>query len=358
MAEPEPKRLPTAPRPVQVLLLGKGTVGSEWLSQLAALKQERPLLVGVADRQRLAFEPRGLEPSRWAQALAVAPTRGAERVLDLLAALERPVLVDCTAADGMAALHAAALGRGIDVVSANKKPLVLPWKERRRLFDQAEAAGSRYRYETTVGAGLPVLEPLKDLLRTGDEIRRIEGSLSGTLGFVSGELLRGVKLSRAVEAARELGYTEPHPREDLSGADVARKALILAREAGLDVELRDVKLTPFVPEHVLAEDDPTLFLKGLATLDAEWGERAAQMARSGKLLRYLARIDVAERSVTVGPTWVDERHAAARLDGTEALVTIWSRRYSVQPLRIQGPGAGAAVTAAGVLAEVLALQRR
>jgi homoserine dehydrogenase len=300
-------------------LLGRGNVGSELLSQLKGIPNLK--------------------------VVAVSTRREPQPVLDLISDFPRAVLVDCTAADGQEKIYARAFHLGVHVVTANKKPLVAG----------VEApAGVEFRYETTVGAGLPVIEPLKDLLRTGDEVRRIEGSFSGTLGFLVSELARGVRLSHAVRSAKELGYTEPHPREDLSGQDVARKALILAREVGVRCE---AEIEPFVPAHLLQHDDPENFLRALSELDGDFSERVRQQAQNGRVLRYLAEVDVLTRRVRVGPRWVDATHAASQLRGTDSLVTYFTRRYCDTPMRIQGPGAGAAVTAAGVLADILAIER-
>jgi aspartokinase/homoserine dehydrogenase 1 len=276
-------------------------------------------------------------------------------VLELLERLpEGGLLVDCSAADGHERLYARALERGVHVVTANKKPFASALVAYDTLFGHGAA---QLRYETTVGAGLPVIGPLKDLLRTGDEVRTIEGSFSGTLGFLCGELTKGTPLSRAVRSAKELGYTEPHPRDDLAGLDVARKALILAREAGLRLELGDIALEPFVPERFFGEDDASRFIDSLEALDDATAERVRQQAAQGRVLRYLARIDVALGRVSVGPQWVDAQHAAAQLRGTESFVTYTTARYADYPMRVQGPGAGAAVTAAGVLADILSLAR-
>jgi homoserine dehydrogenase len=210
-----------------------------------------------------------------------------------------------------------------------------------------------------VGAALPVIGPLRDLVATGDAVERIEASLSGTLGYLCGELQRGVPLSAAVERAQALGYTEPNPRDDLSGADVARKALILARELGLQLQASDVALAPFCDPGVAAETDPVRFLARLRQGDEGLAGRVAEQRRGGRVLRYLARIKCGERpKVMVGPAWVEAEHPAARLQGSEAQVAIWSKRYPGPPLRVQGPGAGAAVTAGGVLADVLRVTGR
>ncbi len=355
---------PGAGRPAaraSVLLFGKGTVGAEVLAQLSSLPGRPLRLAGLCDSRRAVFtqQAAGLDPGHWKPALlaaqsAPATLSRAEGLLDQLAALPAPVLVDCSAADGMEAVYQAAFARGVHVVTANKKPLAIDWAHRQQLFASALTAGCGFLYETTVGAALPVLGPLRDLVATGDAVDRIEACLSGTLGYLCGELQRGVPLSAAVERAQTLGYTEPHPRDDLSGADVARKALILARELGLPLQASDVALAPFCDPGPSGESDPARFLARLRQGDEAFAERIAEQKRGGRVLRYLARIKCGERPrVMVGPAWVEAEHPAARLQGSEAQVAIWSKRYPGPPLRVQGPGAGAAVTAGGVIADVL-----
>jgi aspartokinase/homoserine dehydrogenase 1 len=214
-----------------------------------------------------------------------------------------------------------------------------------------------YHYETTVGAALPVIETLKNLVRTGDRVIKIEGAFSGTLGFLCERLTGGEPLSAAVRRAKGLGYTEPHPRDDLSGLDVARKALILARELGLRLDLSDVALSPFVPAEFLAEDDPEKFLQGLERADGDMSARVAAFKAEGKLLRYLARIEpeATGPKITVAPLGVDAAHPAATLRGAEAFVAFHTERYSQFPRVVRGAGAGGDVTAAGVLADILRL---
>ena len=370
-----------ASRTASLLLFGKGNVGAEVLAQLASIPGRPARLAGLCDSRRAicAEGPKAsLDPLRWKAALLGARTEPAtiaraEALLDRLvestsesiliseSARSTPVLVDCSAADGMEAVYRAAFARGVHVVTANKKPLAIPWDQRVQLFDAARANGCAFLYETTVGAALPVIGPLRDLLATGDVVDRIEASLSGTLGYLCGELQRGVPLSVAVARARAAGYTEPHPRDDLSGVDVARKALILARELGLPLQLSDVALVPFADPGPTGEADPERFLARLRLGDDALAARVEENRKQGRVLRYLARIRGGEGSrskVLVGPAWVAGDHPAAPLQGTEAQVAIWSRRYPGPPLRVQGPGAGAAVTAAGVLADVLRIAGR
>jgi aspartokinase/homoserine dehydrogenase 1 len=355
---------------VSVFLLGKGTVGRQLLAQLGAeqarLRARHDVdlrLVGIADRTHVCFDPRGLRPEAAPARLEAAHGGDLTTQLDAFARLPVPVLVDCTAADGMEALYLQAFARGIHLVAANKKPLALPSARRDALFAAARAAHRGYRYETTVGASLPVIETLKNLVRTGDHVLRIEGSLSGTLGYLSNEVTRGTPLSVAVAEAHRRGYTEPHPREDLGGVDAARKALILARELGLEVELDQVEVTPFVDAGLLAHDDLEEFFSALAGADAAFADRVAALRARGEVLRYLAQIDPGDAatgrppSLKVGPVGVPADHPATRLRGTEAFVAFTTARYHEYPLVVQGAGAGGAVTAAGVLADVLALSQ-
>ena len=282
---------------------------------------------------------------------AIAP------LLERLRRLPVPVLVDCTAADDMDRVYAEAFARGIHVVTANKKPLTLPAAANAQLREAATCAHAAYRYETTVGASLPVIATLADLVRTGDRVHRVEGAFSGSLGYITGEVMRGVPLSQAVRQARARGFTEPHPRDDLSGLDVARKALILARELGLAVELDEIHVHPLVHDDLLAEDDIERFFAGLADYDATFAGSLEELRAQGRVLRYLARIDLSpdtgEFRVRVGPIDVAMDHPAATLRGAEAFVAFTTERYEEYPLVVRGAGAGGAVTAAGVLADIL-----
>ncbi|HUM11386.1 MAG TPA: aspartate kinase [Myxococcaceae bacterium] len=351
---------------VNVLLLGRGTVGGRLLAQLEAtrdsLRRRQGVdarLFGVVDRHGVHVNPRGLLPSELpprARGPGGSPPE-LTGLLDRLSRLPVPVLVDCTAEDGMEGLYVEAFRRGIHVVAANKKPLALPLRRRAEVFDMARRHFRAWHYETTVGAGLPVIETLKNLVATGDVVERIDGSLSGTLGFLCQEVMGGTPLSVAVRAARDRGYTEPHPRDDLSGLDVARKALILARELGLQLELEDIAVEPFVDGGLLAEDDPERFLQQLVPHDEAFAARVARYVAAGRTLRYLVQIvpGAEGRKVRVGPVAVEAGHPAVPLRGAEALVAFTTARYQDYPLIVRGAGAGGDVTAAGVLADVLRL---
>ena len=353
---------------ISVFLLGKGIVARSLMAQLqrqdAALRAHHDIhvrLVGLADSAGAILAPEGLGAGALPRlAKAAASKKGGHDVRALLPALARlpnPVLVDCTAADGMETLYTEAFARGINVVSANKKPLALPQAQADALKAEARRHYRAFQYETTVGAALPVIDTLTNLVRTGDNVVRIEGALSGTLGYLCDRLAAGEPLSQAVRQARDRRYTEPNPRDDLSGLDVARKALILARELGLRLDLADVALEPFVPAAHLREDDPEKFIAALTALDAAFAARIDALAGRGGLLRYLARIEPGARGpqVTVAPVEVPAGHPAASLRGAEALVAFSTERYQEYPLTVRGAGAGGDVTAAGVLADILRL---
>ncbi len=351
---------------VSLLVLGKGKVGSEFLEQVRAqaggLASDYDIalrVAGVADTRAVAFDEEGLDLSRWREVLATAPgsgpfaVPGALPLLDRLARLPGPVLVDLTAAPDLLPAYEEAFRRGIHVVGANKRPLSAPWSQREKLNAARREGHVHFHYETTVGASLPLIDTLKNLVRTGDRVRSLEGVLSGTIGYVLGEAEKGTPVSLALRWARELGYTEADPRDDLSGIDTARKAVILARELGLRVEVADVKVDPLVPPEVTAQGSLGDLFEALRRYDRVFAERVAAVRARGRALRYLASVEVGSGSVRVGPVEVDPDHRAARLRDVEAYVAFTTARYSSSPLLVQGAGVGGAVTAGGVLTDVL-----
>lgn len=370
--------LPTAVRTVHaafhlthhrasVLLLGKGTVGGALLRQLtvqrAVLRTDHDVelvVVGVADRHRVVYDPEGLDLTHWEALLEQASPSSSpfgpvdEAMLDKLATLPVPILVDCTASPALAPLYEAAWSRGIHVVSANKKPLTMPRADILRLRHAARQAHRAWRYETTVGAALPIIETIQKLVHTGDRVTRIEGSLSGTLGYLCVALSEGVSIADAVRSAMQQGFTEPRPQEDLAGTDAARKAIILARELGLSLDMDDVFVEPLVPASLLSIQDVETFLEALEQHGPLLSAHIDALRKDGKVLRYLATIDPESTpALRVGPVAIGPGHPAYPLKGPTALVAISSRRYPEEPLVVQGAGAGGDVTAAGVLADIL-----
>jgi aspartokinase/homoserine dehydrogenase 1 len=350
-----------ADRPrTDVVLLGFGKVGRALADQLAASNGSLGVrVVGLLDRSGYVFEARGLSRARLLR-LAQGKDEGA--VLSRLGgqaspaaaglatiashAVSRPVLVDVTAEETGDMLRSA-LAHGFDLVLANKKPLAGPPEAYGGLLSAAAAAGRRIRYEATVGAGLPILDTFRKLVDSGDRVLTIEGCVSGTLGFVLSAVGSGRPFSEAVREAMARGYTEPDPREDLSGQDVARKGLILARLLGyrgappvaedlVPVALRKVALAKFV--------------QALPSLDEEWRRRVERAKAQGAVLRYVVRATAS--SVRAALVAVPADSPVGALQGTRNLISFTTRRYRSEPLVITGPGAGPAVTAAGILNDI------
>ena len=283
-------------------------------------------------------------------ALGGRPAQAAE-ALALMAghAVSRPVVVDVTSEETGDLLRAA-LGNGFNVVLANKKPLAGSWESYAALVS-APAHGSRQvKYEATVGAGLPIIDTYQKLVETGDRVLRMEGCVSGTLMYVVSAVSEGRPFSQAVREAVELGYAEPDPRDDLSGADAARKALILARLMGYrgaapvpdDLVPRTLKKLPL-----------DQFLARLSEVDADWKDRVAREAAKGRVLRYV--VTATPRGVSARLTAVTASSPIGALQGTRNLVAFTTKRYLKEPLVISGPGAGAEVTAAGILNDIYSL---
>jgi aspartokinase/homoserine dehydrogenase 1 len=263
------------------------------------------------------------------------------------------VIIDCTASADVAANYRAWLARGIHIVTPNKKANsgALPYY--RALQEARRAAGSHYLYEATVGAGLPVIQTLRDLRETGDDITRIEGIFSGTLAYLFNVFDGTESFSSIVRAAKLKGYTEPDPRDDLSGIDVARKLIILGREMGLTLELSDVEVTGLVPT-TLQNASVEEFMARLSEFDADMSAMLANARKKQQVLRYVGRID-GDGKATVGLTHLDAKHAFANIALTDNVVRFATRRYCDNPLIVQGPGAGPEVTAGGVFADLLRL---
>ena len=360
-----PAQAPAAGQAVNLLVLGKGKVGAPFLDQVrdqvGSLASDYDIslrVAGIADRHGRAFDDGGLDLARWRELLAAAPGTGPVRMpaaaalLDRLARLPGAVLVDLSADAELVPVYEEAFRRGIHVVGANKLPLAAPTAERERLRSARRAGHVHFHYETSVGASLPLLGTVRNLVRTGDRVLTVEGSLSGTVNSLLAEAGKGTPLSLAFRWARELGYTEEDPRDDLSGLDSARKAVILARELGMRVDVSDVTLEPLLPPEVLAAG-PAGLPEALRRHDRAFADRIAGATSRGKVLRYLVRVDVDAGRVQVGPVEVGPEHRAAGLRDVEAYVAATTVRRSGSPLVVQGAGVGGALTAGGVLTDIL-----
>lgn len=349
-----------------VVLLGFGRVGRALADQIARSPDEhRVRIVGLLDRSGFVFEPRGMSRARLLRlakqkdagallaGLGGQPASAHEALLFMAShAVSRPVVVDVTS-DETAALLRTAMTHGFDVVLANKKPLAGPWPHYELLTGASGATGRRLRHEATVGAGLPIIDTFNKLTETGDRVRRIDGCVSGTLMYVLSEISRGRAFSSAVREAVSRGYAEPDPRDDLSGLDAARKGLILARMLGYRGAAPVAQdLVPPAFRDLALRD----FLDRLPELDDDWRKRVAIERARGRVLRYV--VSASARSAKAGLVSLPATDPIAAAGGTRNIVTFHSLRYKREPLVISGPGAGADVTAAGILNDIRSLGAR
>jgi aspartokinase/homoserine dehydrogenase 1 len=351
----------SAPR-TDVVLLGFGRVGRALADHIAANSDAGVRVVGLMDRSGYLFEPRGFsrrrlialtrEKDEGARIVSLGGHRATSKdALTTIAshAVSRPVVVDVTSED-TADLLSTALTHGFDVVLANKKPLTQSWTSYERLLAACIPGGPRLKYEATVGAGLPIIDTYQKLVETGDRVLKIEGCVSGTLMYIASAVSAGRPFSEAVRESVERGFAERDPRDDLSGLDAARKALILARLLGYRGP--SPKPDDLVPR-ALRRLPLAQFMRKLPRLDAEWAARARREAGRGRVMRYV--VTATARSVSARLISVDASSPIGALSGTRNLVAFTTRRYRTEPLVISGPGAGAEVTAAGILNDIYSL---
>lgn len=262
-----------------------------------------------------------------------------------------PVFVDCTASDDLPNRYLHILNAGINIVTPNKRANSMSMDFYRQLRKTANKMHCLFLYETNVGAGLPVMDTLQNLFKSGDRLTGFSGIMSGSLSYLFGLLDEGVPFSTAVLKAREKGFTEPDPRDDLSGMDVARKALIIAREAGLSIELEDIHINPVFPEDFDDSGSTEEFLQNMPHLDDYFAKKVATLATHGNVLRMAAKIE--NGTCSVGLIEVNTNHPLYAVKGGENAFVFHTARYSPIPMTVRGYGAGAAVTAAGVFGDIL-----
>jgi aspartokinase/homoserine dehydrogenase 1 len=347
-----------APAPLHVYLAGVGTVGAALLDQMAGLPAgSRPLrVIGARTSERAVWAASGIEPAGLADRLQAPADDWPAALQRLVADAPRPLaFVDATDSEEVVRLYEPLLENGVHVVTPNKRANAGSQARYDRLQSAASRGGAEYRYETTVGAGLPVVRTVQDLVRTGDRVRSIRGAVSGTLTFLFASLRQGDAFAEAVETAEQRGYTEPDVREDLSGQDVARKFLILARTAGRSVDPADVEVESLVPD-ALASVSVDAFHERLPEANAHWRSRSSAASDEGRVLQYVGRLGAS--GIEVGVRAVERASALGRLNGQNNLFEITTDRYADAPLRVSGPGAGPAVTAGGVLADLLQVARQ
>lgn len=345
---------------LNVFLMGIGTVGGNLLQQIG--KQQEKLLrekhlniklTGLANSKRMLFQREGIPMDTFRDELEhLGKPSGLREFVDEMKAMNiyNPVFVDCTASSEVASYYREILGANISVVAANKVAASSSYSNYAEIKKIAKRKGVKFLFETNVGAGLPIINTLNDLVNSGDRILKIEAVLSGTLNFIFNTISEKIPLSKTILMAKEQGYSEPDPRIDLSGIDVARKILILARESGYAVEMEDVVVERFIPDRFF-EGSIEQFLNDIPALDEEFEQKRKKLVAGDKKWRFVARFE--EGRAKVGLQEVDQRHPFYDLEGSNNLVIYTTERYQEFPMLIKGYGAGASVTAAGVFADLI-----
>lgn len=348
---------------MHLFIVGVGLIGGTLLEQIQQqadfLREKRGLeikIAGLANSRKMLFAEGGIDLKNWKTNLeGKADSFSLPHFIAQMKEMNLPnaIFLDNTASEEVSGFYEQILDASISISTPNKLAASSPYLHYQRLKNLAEKRGVLWRYETNVGAGLPIISTLNDLIQSGDRILKIEGILSGTLSYIFNNFSEKTRFSEVVRTAMTKGLTEPDPRDDLSGADVRRKLLILARETGLPLEAGDVQLTPILPQVCLDASGVDAFFDALEKQDAHFEKQRAKAAAAGQVLRFVAKLEGGKATISLQP--FGPEHPFYFLDGSDNMVVFCTARYNERPLVVRGPGAGAEVTAAGVFAEVIGI---
>lgn len=346
---------------INIFQVGVGLIGNTLLRQVSEQKSSlerehgyRIRIAGIADSSKMLFDREGIGLQSWRATLSGSRVKmNIKNFVETMRAMNMPesVFVDCTASENVASHYADILEAGISIVTPNKRANSGTFKDYQELKTRASRHGVKFLYETNVGAGLPVISTLKDLLLSGDEVVKIEAILSGTLSYIFNHFNGKKSFSAIVKEARKLGFTEPDPRSDLDGMDVARKILILAREAGFSLELKDMQVESLLSARCRKAKSIEEFFKLLQKEDGIFEKKRRDAEKAGMALRYIATLK--NGRATVSLSTIGKNHPFYSLSGNDNVIAFTTKRYKATPIVIKGPGAGAEVTAAGVFADIL-----
>lgn len=346
---------------LNLFICGVGTVGGKLIEQIRSqyeeLKEHSRLklnVVGIASSHNAIFNRDGIDLENYQEQLKASEPSSPEKLREAIIGMNifNSVFVDCTASPEIAQLYQSFLERNISVIAANKIAASSKYSDYLRLKTTAMMRGVKFRFETNVGAGLPIIGTINDLCNSGDKILKIEAVLSGTLNFIFNEIAADVPFSETVRRAKAQGYSEPDPRIDLSGTDVIRKLVILTREAGYRIEQEDVVKNLFIPDDFF-EGSLDSFWQKLPTLDEDFENKRQKLEQEGKRWRFVATMEGGNANVSLKA--VDRNHPFYNLEGSNNIVLLTTERYKEYPMQIQGYGAGASVTAAGVFANIMSI---
>ena len=340
--------------PIHLFVAGIGTIGGRLLEQIRELDHPRYNLkvIGVCNSRRMAWNQHGINLSKVSNEVAEGAPTDWEAIIEQLTQPHRhqQIFVDATGDPEVAREYPRLLKNGIHIVTPSKQANTFEQEYFRTLMELSRKHDAHYHFETTAGAGLPVISTIADLVETGDTITEVSGVLSGTMNYLFDELEQGKPFSEIIRKAKEEGYSEPDPRDDLSGEDVARKFIIMARVSGLEVERAELEVESLCPAD-LSEVDLDQFFEGIAKHDSAWQSKIELAQSKNETLRYVGRLKAGQ--ISIGVESVPKNSPLGQLSGSDNLIEIKSNRYAHSPIIVQGPGAGRDVTAGGVLADVM-----